>query len=328
MEKVKIRDIEISHGKNIINNEYYLEHFKKQGKDIKHFLEDVMGRKDRYEIDRDTENALTMAIEASLAVLKKSNLVGKDIDMIVYSGTLSEYASPISAVFIHHAINGKAECFCHDMNVNCIGMTYAFDMVSRYISTNPNINKVLLVGSDTLSLEANPNNEQTYGQFADVACAIICERTHEDCQLISTKMIVNSDYTDYVRFPSCGFSHIYDAPKEEIYTKFNSSGPWWMDGAIQNINSILDENGLTINDVSMFCFTQIAYKNISIFRERLGIPEERSLFVGDVYGYTGTSSPFLVLYEGIKNEQVKRGDYVILFTVGGGGYHITELIKY
>lgn len=328
MENVKIRDIEVYHGKNIIDNDYYIEHFKKQGKDVKKFYEETMGRKYRYEINRETENALTMAIESSQAVLEKSNLTGKDIDMIVYSGMLSEYVSPTSALIIHSSIKGKQECFCHDINVNCIGMTYALDLVNRYISTNLNINRVLLVGSDYLTPQVSPENEECYGQYGDVSCALILERTKEDCKLIDTQVSVNTDFIDYVRFPKCGFAHMYDTPKEEMYVKWQSFGTWWIDGAIGNINSMLDKNKLSIDDVSQFCFSQIALKNVVTLREKMGISEERSLYVADTYGYTGTTSPFLVLYEGIKKGQVKRGDYVIFCTVAAGSTHITLLLKY
>lgn len=66
------------------------------------------------------------------------------------------------------------------MNVNCIGMTYALDIVNRYISTNPEINRVLLVGIDYLTPQVSPENEECYGQYGDVSCALILERTHED----------------------------------------------------------------------------------------------------------------------------------------------------
>ncbi|AGF58645.1 3-oxoacyl-[acyl-carrier-protein] synthase-3 [Clostridium saccharoperbutylacetonicum] len=323
-----MRDIEVYHGRNIVSNDYYIEHFKKQGKDVKKFFEETLGRKYRYEINRESENALTMAIEVSHKVLKKSNCTGKDIDMIVYSGMLSEYVSPTSALIIHSAINGKKECFCHDMNVNCIGMTYALDLVNRYISTNPQINRVLLVGSDYLTPQVSPENEECYGQYGDVSCAVILERTEEDCKLIDTKVSVNNDFIDYVRFPKCGFAHIYDAPKEEMYVKWKSFGTWWIDGAIENINSILDNSKLSIEDISMFCFSQIAYKNIVTLREKIGISEEKSLYVGDTYGYTGTTSPFLVFYEGIKTGRIKRGNYVVFCTVAAGSTHITSLIKY
>lgn len=328
MKNAKIRDIEVYHGKNVVGNDYYIEHFKRQGKDIKKFFEEVLGRKYRYEVDRDKENALTMAIEASHAVLKKSKLTGKDIDMIIYASVLPEYTSPTSALIIHSSIKGKPECFCHDMNGNCIGMTYALDLANRYIATNPEINKVLLVGCDYITPQVSPNDDGCYGQYGDASCALILERTDEDCKLMDVKITINDDFIDYVRFPKCGFAHIYDAPKEDMYVRWKPFNAWWIDGAIENINSMLDKNKLCVSDVSMFCFSQIAIKNIAIFREKMGISEEKSIYIGDTYGYTGTTSPFIALYEAIKKGQVKRGDYVILCTVAAGSVHISLLLKY
>ena len=48
----------------------------------------------------------------------------------------------------------------------------------------------------------------------------------------------------------------------------------------------------------------------------------------DTYGYTGTTSPFIAFYEGIRNGQVKRGDYVVFCTVAAGSTHISLLLKY
>lgn len=329
MINIKILGIEISHGKKLVNNKFYFEHFRRQGKDVEHFFEDVMGRNVRYEIDKETENALTLARESSTKVLKKCNLTGKDIDMIIYTGTLPEYATPISALFIHNIIKGKRRCFCHDMNLNCLGMTYAFDMASRYMATNKDINKILIVGGDVLTCGVNPENENNYGQFGDVSCAVICERTDEDCKIIKTCTGVDTTYIDRTKYPKCGFSHAFeDLPKEEMYADWHVAPPWWIEGIEEDITNLLKENNLTIDDISMFCFTQIAIKNIKKFREFLNIPEEKSIFVADRYGYTGTSSPFLALYESIKQSKVKRGDYVIMATSAAGGMYITELIKY
>lgn len=329
MRNLKIKGIEVFHGQNIVENEVYIEHFKKQGKDVRGLYENALGRKRRYEINREEENALTMAIKSSCKVLESCKLTGQDIDMIVYSGMLSEYASPISALFIHNAIKGKKECFCHDMNVNCIGMTYALDFISRYMMSNDNVNRVLLVGSENLTPQVSSENEELYGTFGDASCALILEKTDEDSKLLDTKIGVNTEsYLDYVRFPSCGFSNIYSKPKKELYTTWKSFGKWWIDEAVENIFEILEKNHLSKDDVAMYCFSQISSKNLKVLREKLNIPEERSLYVGDIYGYTGTTSPFLVFYEGIKKGMIRRGDYVIFSTVAAGSVHIEVLIKY
>jgi len=328
MENIQIKSIEVYHGSKIVSNENYIEHYKKLGKDVTHFMEDVMGRKNRYMLESSEENSLTMAISASKKVLDASNLSGQDIDMIVFSSVLPEYVSPPSSIILHNAINGKEACFCHDMNVNCIGMTYALNLISGYMGSDANIKKVLLVGSDFLTPQVNPENELCYGQYGDASCAIILERTSRDCGIIDSRISTTTLAIDDIRFPKCGFSNIYDAPKENIFAKWNAYSSYWFDSVINNMNSILEDHSLSVDDISMFCFSQFAYSNIVNIRNAMNISEKNSLYVGDTYGYTGTSSPFIVLYEGIKNNKIKRGDYIMFWTIASGSSHMALLLKY
>lgn len=329
MYKVKINEIEIYHGKNIESNDTYIQHFKERGKDVEHFLRDVIGRDKRFLIDKNNENSLTMAIEASTKVLKKANIEGSELDMIIFSSQLPEYVAPPSSVIIHNIIGGKNECICYDMNVNCAGMAIAIEHTSKYISVSPHIKKALIVGCDYVNLTINPENEMCYGHYGDAACAVILERTDEDCGLIDSKYHVNSVEKDNIVFPGCGFSKLFSVEdKTELMLRWKPFECPWLDTAVENMNTVLDRCGLTVDDVSMFCLSQFVYKNITVIREKMGIDESKSIYIGDKYAYTGTTSPFIALYEAINSGQVKRGDYIIFWTIGAGTENITMLFKY
>ena len=94
------------------------------------------------------------------------------------------------------------------------------------------------------------------------------------------------------------------------------------------MTKMLRENGLTKDDISMFCFSQFALANIQKIRELMDIDETKSIYIGDKYGYTSTSSPFIALYEAIKQGSVKRGDYIMFWTIGTGSESIVVLYKY
>lgn len=328
MNNIKIRDIEVYHGSKIVDNSYYIEHFKKLGKDIRHFWEDILGRKYRYHIDSSKENSLTMAVNVCNKLLEKCNLKGSDIDMIIYSSVLPEYVAPPSSLILHSILKGKQSCLCHDINVNCVGMIYSLDYIYRYMSSNDKINRVLLVGSDYLNPQVRSDNEYCYGQYGDAACAVILERTSEDSKFLGSNVSVFSDSSNDIRFPACGFSHIYTAKPYEMLTKWGSIDSSWLDDAVTNIASLIHENGLNVNDISMFCLSQFAYSNIHYIREHMNIPEDKSIYIGDQYGYTGTSSPFIAFYEAIKRGKIKRGDYIMFWTLGAGVMHMAVLIKY
>lgn len=329
MEKIKIRDIEVYHGENIVDNSIYFEHFKKRGKDIKHFFEDVMKKDKRYLIDREKENSLTMAIEVSKKLLQKTRLKGSDIDMIVYSSQLPEYVAPPSAVLVHNAIEGKVDCFCYDLNSNCTGMTFSVEQMYRYMSMNKKVNKVLIVGSDFINLEASPDDEAAYGHYGDAACALILEKTNEEnCRLVDSDFWTYSSMIDKIKFPKCGFSKLFEADREELYLKWDNPGCPWLDLSIKKLDEFLELNSITIDDISLVCASQYAYGNIEVIRKKFELDKIRVPYIGDVYGYTGTSSPFIALYESLKDGKVKRGDYILFWTFGAGAEGMTMLIQY
>lgn len=328
MFKTKICALEVYHGSKVVSNDFYIEHFKKRGKDVEHFLRDVIGRDKRYLIDSDDENTLTMSITATKKALDKSGLSGSDLDMIVFSSQLSEYISPPSSIHLHNAIDGKSECVCLDMNTNCSGMSIAFEQACKYMSVSENINRVLIVGCDYINLTVDPENEYCYGHYGDAACALIIEKATEDCGLIDSAYSVNSAEHNNILFPPRGFSKLFklDDIHEEKLTFLPFECDWLQTGAA-NIKKILKNNNIGISDVKMFCLSQYIYRNIEILRTLLEIDETKSIYVGGEYGYTGTSSPFIALYESINRKLVQKGDYIVIWTIGAGTENIAVLLK-
>ena len=98
--------------------------------------------------------------------------------------------------------------------------------------------------------------------------------------------------------------------------------------AVEQITSILEEQNISIEDIALFCFSQHAVYYSEYLSLMFDIPEEKISYIGDKYGYGGTSSPFMALDEAIKAEKVKRGDYILLWTVGAGFQYITILMQY
>lgn len=322
-----IRGIEVYHPEDSKKVDDYIESFRKKGEDIEFQIREFMGKENLYRIKDNAENSLTMAIKASKKVLETSGINGNEIDMIVLSSMLPEYVSPPSALIIHDAINGKENAICYDININCIGMTFALNQVYRQMQSEPSINKVLLVGSEYNSFTTGENNPIMSPNVGDAACAIIIERTSEACGVISTKYYIEKGNIEKSAFPGCGSSHIYNATKEEMISRFEIENVR-ADTAVNYIKEILTENDLRVEDIAMYCFSQFAIYHTLFIRNELGISDEKSIYIGDKYGYTGTTSPFIVLYEAIKQNKVKHGDYVLFWTVGAATQHIFVLIKY
>ena len=328
MTNVRIKAVDVYHAKKQVDNDVYLEHFKKQGKDITNFL-NIMGRKKRYIIDNLKENTITMAIEATNQVLKKAGLKGNERQWPGRKKKIPEVTVPTNAMFIHNAIQAKKGTVIFDMNANCAGMTIAVEQASRYMKSNPHVNTALVVGSDYLSLVADPTDAMTYANFGDASSAIILEKTESDIGFVDAMFEVDSSNRNNILYPHKGLSQTIKAGESaESMLWLPFDGTMSLPYTYEMFEVILERNQLKIDDVDVFCLSQFAKVNMDEIQKHFDIPEEKVIYVGDKYGYTGTSSPFIALHEGIESGKIKRGDLILFWTIGGGHEFITMLFRY
>lgn len=326
---IVIKSIEISHPENIVSNDHYIEHFKKQGRDITGFLK-IMGKKERFIIDNNEENTLTMGIESSKKALASAGLQGSDMDMIVFSTQVPEYLTPTNAVKVHEAIEGSEDAVVMDSNANCSGMVLAVEQASVYMLGNKHVKRALVVGSDYLSLMSDPEQEIAYGMFGDASCAVVLEKveSEEETGFIDAKYHTYTGYIDKIHYPANGISK--SAKVDEIeklnFEQFDAS--FGTPIIYKLMDSLLERNGMTIEDVDAFCLSQFAFGDTMKIQEHFNIPGEKLHYVGDKFGYTGTTSPFMAFHEGVKNGNIKRGDTVLFWTVGAGHQFVAMLFKY
>ncbi|MGM9949211.1 MAG: 3-oxoacyl-[acyl-carrier-protein] synthase III C-terminal domain-containing protein [Lysinibacillus sp.] len=327
MNNIQIKDVAIYHPQNVVDNQVYLDHFDKQGKDVRGLLKSL-GREKRYIIDSPDETPLTMAIKASEAVLEKADLKATDLDMIIFTTQTPETTLPSNAVRLFNHLQPKAETVIYDLNANCAGMTIAFEQISHYMKSNTSIQRALIVGSDYWSLISDPEDPLCYAGFSDSAAAIIVERTSEEKGFIDSIYHVNTVFAETMMYPAEGLTKgIRETGNLKYARTVPFDGGIVLDVTYGMIETLLTRNQLQPSDVK-YCFSQSALNNIQKIKEHFHLSDEQVVYIGDKFGYTGTSSPFIALHEGLASGQVKRGDYVVFWTVGTGFELVATLIKY
>ncbi|WP_409299111.1 ketoacyl-ACP synthase III [Peribacillus sp. SCS-26] len=328
---IAIKEVSVYRPQKVVNNDYYRKHFAEQGKDIENLLE-ALGREDRYVADYENETSLSMAVEAARDVLEKSGLEGRDLDLIVFVSGTPEYFWPPNAVAVHKAISGKEEAAAYDMNAACVGMVAAVEQVSRNMSANPRIKHALIVGSEQMHRYARQDEPVTYASFGDGAAAVILERTAvEAAGFIDAVYKTNTDAIEKIVFPACGVSKMYDirTPHAEKLIQWeNVRNDRAFLSTLELIEKVLDRNGVSTSDVQVFCFSQLSRKNILKIQETMGERAEKFPVVGTEYGYTGAASPFMALEHTLAKGQVKRGDYIVFWSIGAGSVACAMLFKY
>ena len=328
--KLRLLDIGIALGEECVTNEYYIEHFRKQDKDVAHLLNDVMKKNIRY--IGGEKNSLILAVEAAKEALKINELTGNDIDIIIFASSLPEVLSPPCSVLVHRSIDGKENALCFDLNVNCSGMVTGMQLASTHLKGNEEYNRALIIGSDYLNVISDPINELCYGHYGDAGCAVIMEKSKDDSEIIAYNAMVDNNFCTMVGFPRKGFSELAKSElivKEDLFIRWEK---FKMDGfatlAIKQIKKVLEDAKMTVKDIDAVCFSQVSIRNNMYILEELGVDKEKDIYIGDRYGYTGCSSPLLAFYEGVRTKKIKRGDIVLIWTIGMGAQGVCMLLRY
>lgn len=327
-----IKEVAYYHPKNAVTNDYFIEHFSKQGKDITPLLE-VTGRDTRYISNNDNENILTMGIEAGRRALAKANLKATDIDLIVFSTGTPEYVQPTNAIKLHNALGGKQEAIVYDMNSNCVGMVVSLEQISRVMRDNKRIKYAMIVGAEQFTKFVRYTEEIPYSNFGESACAVILENVEDtDRGFVDSDWYTDSSLHDCIVLPAKGFKNAIHNKHSNVADKLVEWVPFDTDDAFtsakNSIEKLVNENGIEKKDIKRYFLSQFAKKNIDIIAEQLGEDNDKFTFIGDEFGYTGTTSPFLAFAKAIENGEIKRGDYMIFWSVGAGVTCSCVLYKY
>lgn len=318
---VKIKDIAVYYPYNVVGNEHFIEHFEAIDVDVNGLMTHL-GREQRYLADEE-ETSLTMAFEACNKVLRYANVSAECIDMIILSSETPEYTTPSNALKLNHMLGAKNAHIVYDINNNCIGMLTALDLASTYAKTKKNIKNILVVGTLLISSVVNQNDPITYPNFADSAAAVLLEVVEEDEKrgFIDSKFFTDSNYHNSIVMPACGYSKIYDDKLSEESKRW-SWNPFDFSFLPEKwselILDVLRNDDLKPADIDHFVFSQFSKPDTIKTLEMLNVDCENFSYVGDEFGYTGTTSPIFGLRSAIRLGKVKEGSKVILCSVGAG----------
>ena len=92
---------------------------------------------------------------------------------------------------------------------------------------------------------------------------------------------------------------------------------WWPRMA-ETSAKILADNGVTIDDLALVVPHQANLRIIQAMQQRLGVPDEKIVVSIDRYGNTTAATLPLGLRDAVADGRLKKGDLVLLVTVGAG----------
>jgi 3-oxoacyl-[acyl-carrier-protein] synthase-3 len=284
-------------------------------------LENVGIRERRWMLPEQTTSDLVT--EASRKALARAGIRPDQIDLVILSTDTPDYLSPGTSVVVQHKL-GAVNAGCYDVNSACAGWVTALDQGARYLATEPTMNYVLVAGGYGMSRFLDSSDKKTANLFADGAGAIIL-RTGEEPGFLASNFLAKGEFHDALGIYSGGafrpsipenFGQ-YGKPVVQFVKKFPKTfntdyWPKLMKGA-------LDKAGLGFDDVDLFLMTQLNLRTIEYMMDLLKQPIEKTHWVMDKWGYTGSPCVVMALDDAIEQGRGPKFGDVILFCASGGG---------
>jgi 3-oxoacyl-[acyl-carrier-protein] synthase III len=159
--------------------------------------------------------------------------------------------------------------------------------------------------------------------FADGAGAVVVKATTENVGIITSKLIADGQYHDYMGIYAGGT--FMPTTKEAIDRKDNllrfakkipleTNATYWP----RLVNTLLERMKKTPLDIDRYFFTQININSINETLDTLGVPHDRSHNVMDRFGYTGSACIPMAIADAARQHKLKKNESVMLVGSGGG----------
>lgn len=278
------------------------------------------GIRERHIADRCTATS-HLATEAANLLLSQTKTDPADIDLIIVASVTPDMMFPATACLVQTRIGAK-KAWGFDLSAACSGFAYALTVGAQFVGSGAH-KKVLVIGSDKMSSILDYTDRATCILFGDGAGAALLEPAGENEGILDFEHDVDGSGGQYLYQPGGG--SLNPASAETIAKKMHvvhQEGSQVFKYAARRMAEmsarLLERNGFTKDDLTLLVPHQANLRIIRAAQERIGVDDTKVLVNIDRYANTTAGTIPLGLWDAVKQGRLRKGDLVLIATVGAG----------
>jgi 3-oxoacyl-[acyl-carrier-protein] synthase-3 len=262
-----------------------------------------------------------MATEAAKLLLQQTGTDPALIDLIIVASVTPDMFFPATACLVQDRI-GAHKAWGFDLSAACSGFAYALTVGAQFVGAGTH-KKALIIGSDTMTSILNYQDRATCVLFGDGAGAALLEPAGPNEGILDFEHDVDGSGGQYLFMPGGG--SLNPSTTETVEKKMHyvhQEGSQVFKYAVRRMADLaahlVERNGLKSEDIAIVVPHQANLRIIKAMQERLGVPDSKIMVNIDSYGNTTAATIPLGLRDAISQGRVKKGDLVLILTVGAG----------
>jgi 3-oxoacyl-[acyl-carrier-protein] synthase III len=263
-----------------------------------------------------------LGAKAALKAIAQAGLTPDDIDLIVVGTTTPDMFFPSTAALIQHKI-GARHAWGFDLAGACSGFNFSLATASQLVSTGRH-HHALVVGADVMSSIIDYTDRATCVLFGDGAGAVVVSPAKDaNLAILDFAHEIDGSGGQFLNMPAGG--SLRPASRETVEQRLHyvkQDGQAVFKFAVRKTEEIsrviMQRNNLTADDIALFVSHQANRRIITAAADRLGIDPAKVIINLEKFGNTTAATIPLALEECVLEGRLKKGDLVLLASVGAG----------
>lgn len=263
-----------------------------------------------------------IAEPAARAALAEAGLSATDIGFIVVGTTTPDTIFPSTACMLQAKI-GATNAWGFDLGAACSGFTYSLTTGWAMVATGA-VDHALVVGADVMSSIIDYTDRSTCILFGDGAGAVVLSPAQDDEPgIIDFTHEIDGSGGPALCMPAGGSRR--PASHETVDQRLHyvkQDGQTVFKFAVKKNEEIalrmLQRNQLNGSDIDLYCSHQANRRIIEATANRLGLGPDKFIINLEKYGNTTAATIPLALADARAEGRVKKGNLVLLASVGAG----------
>jgi 3-oxoacyl-[acyl-carrier-protein] synthase-3 len=260
--------------------------------------------------------------EAALAAIARAGITPEDIGVIVVGTVTPDMMFPSTACLIQDKI-GARRAWGFDISAACSAFTYSLTTASQLVASGAH-EHALVVGADVMSRIMDYTDRSTCVLFGDGAGAVVISAADEGSgEILDFEHEIDGSGGPALCMPAGGSLH---PPSHETIDQgmhfVKQDGRAVFKFAVRKTEEItrrlLDRNDLKPSDLDLFVSHQANRRIIEAAAANLELPPEKVIINIDRFGNTVAATIPLALNDAVCSGRLKKGDLVLLASVGAG----------
>lgn len=245
-----------------------------------------------------------LAVAAGRQALARAGREGADVDLVLLATCTPDQAMPASAATVQHALGVSGGAF--DLNAACSGFVYGLVAADGFLRAG--VQRVLLIGAETMSSIVDWDDRGTAILFGDGAGAVVLERGEGPGRLLGFDLGSDGSLRHILEADHGGTIHM-DGP--EVFRRAVRI-------MVESAEAALERAGATVADVALFVPHQANTRIIDSAVAKLGVPTDRVANVLATTGNTSAGSIPIALAHAADAGRLQAGDLVLMVGFGAG----------